>query len=154
MFIGLLFDGYSVNRDGPRYNSRAQSHIECHSWLPHELVHQLCYYMDDLINIIEELIEKVLVWRAGTQNSHAHDYVLRQSRPTLIRDIIEVSTCTSSLLGIMSRTLACTWTWNPYGTLLRHFMFTEYFVRCMVEHPSYTHHAAQQELEENAPTRW
>ena len=39
-------------------------------------------FMDAPLTIIniEELIDRVLVWRAGTQNSQAQEYLLRQLR--------------------------------------------------------------------------
>ena len=55
--------------------------------------------MDVPLNIIEELIGRVL--RIARQITYS------VSRVDMIRDIIEVSSCTSRVLGVMDSMMAC-----------------------------------------------
>ena len=69
-----ILDGFATNVQNYRFLLRYMS------------------FMDDPLTIdIEELVDRVLVWRAGSQNSHAHEYVTVSCIETNLCDIIKVS---------------------------------------------------------------
>ena len=79
MIIGLITYApefvHSLHRRVHHYRDLLLALLQEH----HVLLLDLSF-MDSPLTIIEELIDRVLVWRAGTQNSQAQEYSLRQLR--------------------------------------------------------------------------